>query len=80
MRNSIKLAALGVAGAGAIACTVAGIRWLRERRANEPLDLNEMDIDGTDFGEPVVVAEEYIVVMEPFDADLEAVPAGGVQK
>jgi len=80
MRNSIKLAALGVAGAGAIAGTVAGIRWLRARRANQPLDLNEVDIDAMDFGEPVVVAEEYVVITDAFDSDLEAVPSGGVQR
>jgi hypothetical protein len=79
MRNSIKLAALGVAGAGAIAGTVAGIRWLRARRANQPLDLDAMDIDATDFGEPVVVAEEFVIITEPFDSELEAVPAGGLK-
>jgi hypothetical protein len=79
MRNSIKLAALGVAGAGVIAGSIAGIRWLRARRANAPLDLNEIDIDAVDFGEPVVVAEEYVVITEPFE-ELEAVPAGGVQR
>jgi hypothetical protein len=78
MSNSIKLAILGVAGAGVIAGTVAGIRWLRARRANAALDLDSFDIDGADFGEPVVVAEEFVVITEPFD-DLEAVPAGGVK-
>jgi hypothetical protein len=80
MRNSIKVAALGVAGAGVVAGAIAGIRWLRARRADEgvDIDLSEVDIDAMDFGEPVVVAEEIVVVSEPFD-DLEAVPAGGIK-
>jgi hypothetical protein len=82
MRNSIKVAALGVAGAGVVAGAIAGIRWLRARRANEgvDIDLNDVvDIDAMDFGEPVIVAEEIVVVRDSFD-DLEAVPAGGIQK
>ena len=64
MSNSIKFAALGVAGAAVIAGGILGFRWLRARRANAPLDLNEIDIDATDFGEPVVVAEEIVVFAE----------------
>jgi hypothetical protein len=82
MRNSIKVAALGVAGAGVVAGAIAGIRWLRARRANEGVDIDltdVVDIDAMDFGEPVIVAEEIVVVSDSFD-DLEAVPAGGIQK
>ena len=82
MRNSIKVAALGVAGAGIVAGAIAGVRWLRARRADEgvDIDLNDVvDIDAMDLGEPVIAAEEIVVVAEPFE-DLEAVPAGGFQK
>ncbi|HTL36550.1 MAG TPA: hypothetical protein VL326_25630 [Kofleriaceae bacterium] len=67
MRKSIKLAALGVAGAGAIAGAIAGIRWFRARRADDSIDidLSVDDLDAVDFGEPVVVAEEIVVVTEP---------------
>lgn len=67
MRKSIKLAALGVAGAGAIAGAIAGIRWFRARRADQgiDIDLSVDDLDAVDFGEPVVVAEEIVVVTEP---------------
>lgn len=82
MRNSIKVAALGVVGAGVVAGAIAGIRAIRARRANDgvDIDLNDVvDIDSMDFGEPVVVAEEIVVVSgEPFE-DLEAVPAGGIK-
>jgi hypothetical protein len=67
MRKSIKLAALGVAGAGAIAGAIAGIRWFRARRTDDSIDidLSVDDLDAVDFGEPVVVAEEIVVVTEP---------------
>ncbi|HUS27362.1 MAG TPA: hypothetical protein VMZ53_02605 [Kofleriaceae bacterium] len=80
MRNSIKVAALGVLGAGLVGGAIAGVRYFRARRAEQPLDLETLDIDAIDFGEPVIVAEEIVVVTEPFEADLEAVPAGGFQK
>ena len=79
MRNSIKIAVLAAAGAGVVAGAVVGIRKLRARRANVDIDLDDVDIDDTDLGEPVVVAEEIVVVTEPF-ADLEAVPPTGFQK
>ena len=63
MRNSIKLAGLGVGAAGLVAGAIFGIRWLRARRANVgvDIDLNDVDIDAFEFGEPVVVAEEIVV-------------------
>jgi hypothetical protein len=67
MRKSIKLAGLGVGAAGLVAGAIAGIRWLRARRADDSIDidLSVDDVDAVDFGEPVVVAEEIVVVTEP---------------
>ena len=67
MSNTIKFAAIGLAGAGLIAGAVFGVRRILARRAaaagESDLDLD--NIDDTDLGEPVIVAEEIVVVDEP---------------
>lgn len=68
MSNTIKFAAIGVAGAGVIAGAFFGIRWLLARRAAGESELDLDDIDAVDLGEPVVVAEEIVVVEEPVGA------------
>lgn len=69
MSNTIKFAAIGVAGAGLIAGAYFGVRWFLARRAAAgETDLDLDNIDDTDFGEPLIVAEEIVVVEEPFVA------------
>jgi hypothetical protein len=63
MSNTIKFAAIGVAGAGLIAGAYFGVRWFLARRAVGETDLDH--IDDRDLGAPLVVAEEIVVVDEP---------------
>lgn len=65
MSNTIKFAAIGVAGAGLLAGAFFGVRWFLARRAAGETDLDLDDIDDTDLGEPLIVAEEIVVVDEP---------------
>ena len=68
MSNTIKFAALGVAGAGVIAGAFFGIRWFLARRAAGEAMLDLDDNEGVDLGEPLIVAEEIVVVEEPVGA------------
>jgi hypothetical protein len=65
MSNTIKFAALGVAGAGVIAGAYFGIRWFLARRAAGETEVDLDNLDNVDFGDPVVVAEEVVIVEEP---------------
>ena len=68
MSNTIKFAAIGVAGAGLIAGAYFGVRYFLARRAAGETELDLENIDDTDLGEPLIVAEEIVVVEEPFVA------------
>ena len=74
MRNIIKLGL----GAAVVAGAVYGIRRLLDKRDFD-IDLDAMGLDeDIDIGEPMIVAEEIVIVAEPAaDGDFVIVPEEG---
>jgi len=79
MKTITKIIALGAVGAAGVAASVAAVRAFRARRAEQELDISDVDDLGDIEDEPVVVAEEVVIITEasPYEADMEAAPYRG---
>lgn len=63
MKTMTKMFGLGIGALGLVAAGGYGVRAIKRRRANAKIDAELAEIES--FAEPVVVAEEIIIVTEP---------------
>ena len=80
MQTKTKLIALGAAGA--VGAAAFGVRHMLRKRKGESnidwrFDTSDVFDEELDNDEPIVVAEEVVVITEagPYEVDLELIPA-----